>query len=147
MAADARSRSGWRRYDLFHAHLFVAEHAEPGGVGLLFHAMEYPARSDSFPHDLGFCQRRSPLAFCAEHMARRNALFFNGELCLLDLPQAPPRATGKPVESGSPLAPLVMEGLEEVQTVYEGDFGRPLADVYCLSPAAGGAPPLLGCSL
>ena len=142
--ADARSRSGWRRYDLFHAHLFVAE---PGGVGLLFHAMEYPARSDSFPHDLGFCQRRSPLAFCAEHMARRNALFFNGELCLLDLPQPPPHATGKPMESGSPLAPLVMEGLEEVQTVYEGDFGRPLADVYCLSPAAGGAPPLLGCSL
>ena len=75
------------------------------------------------------------------------ALFFNGELCLLDLPQAAPpgAATGKPARS--PLAPLVMEGLEEVQTVYEGDFGRPLADVYCLSPAAGGAPPLLGCSL
>ncbi len=63
------------RWDLFHAHCFVT----PGdsGLGLLFHAKEYPRLDErAFPHNLGYCQRGSPLEFDARAMDLRNLLFF-----------------------------------------------------------------------
>ena len=119
-------------WDLFHCHAVCVHGQEESGhhLALLFHAMEYPAYSDDFPVDLGFCQRGSPLAFRPEAMAFRNALFFADRLSLIDL------------SPGSPLAPdagggLVMEGLGLTQTVYEGDFGEPVGDIIYL-PEPGG---------
>ena len=68
------------RFDLFHAHLF-ATHGGGGGsgsdrqLGLLFHAREYPMNSTAFPHNLGYCQAGSSLAFDARGMDTRNILY------------------------------------------------------------------------
>jgi hypothetical protein len=77
--SNARSARGsvaheLSRFDLFHAHVFVDRNAET--AGLLFHAAEYPRLDDeTFPHDLGFCQRNSPWTFDPEKQSRRNALW------------------------------------------------------------------------
>jgi len=66
------------RFDLFHAHMFLARRA-PGaapGLGLLFHAKEYPRRSAAFPVNLGFCQANSTLAFDQRAMDLRNLVFY-----------------------------------------------------------------------
>jgi hypothetical protein len=120
------------RYDLHHAHLFLADPEREGEegcgggrrlhhrLGLLFHAKEYPlADADAFPADLGRCQRGSPLAYDAAAMDWRNVVYFAGALAALDL------------GPGGPLhAPLLMDGLREARTVLESDFGEPLAEVY-----------------
>jgi hypothetical protein len=131
------------RYDLHHAHLFLAdsismeEEEEAGGggpllesgaprLGLLFHAKEYPlADADAFPADLGRCQRGSPLAYDAAAMDWRNAVYFAGALAALDLGP-----------SGPFHAPLLMDGLREARTVLEADLGAPLAEVYFVAEAA-----------
>jgi hypothetical protein len=61
------------RFDLFHAHMFLAA----GGLGLLFHAAEYPQRGPDFPIDLGFCQRASSLPYSEEGMNWRNLLYYS----------------------------------------------------------------------
>jgi hypothetical protein len=121
------------RFDLHHAHLFLADPEEEEGeegcgggrhrhrrLGLLFHAKEYPrADADAFPADLGRCQRGSPLAYDAAAMDWRNVVYFAGALAALDL------------GPGGPLhALLLMDGLREARTVLESDFGAPLAEVY-----------------
>lgn len=63
------------RFDLFHGHLFLTR-SPPHGLGILFHAAEYPAIGPDFKVDLGFCQLDSPLAFDVEAFDRRNWLFF-----------------------------------------------------------------------
>ena len=113
------------RWDLFHGHLFHAagqEGLRGGGLGILLHAKEYPARDAArFPLDLGFCQAGSPLAWKQAGMDWRNLLWWRGGLAAVDL------------SGGSPLRGLLMEGLgNEVQTVLEEDFGQPLADVVYL---------------
>lgn len=60
------------RFDLFHAHLFIAADI---GAGLLFHAAEYPALGPSFKFNLGFCQLDSPLEYSEAKMAWRNLVF------------------------------------------------------------------------
>ena len=62
------------RFDLFHAHLF-RPHGHPG-LGLLFHAAEYPARSPDFAVNLGYCQTNSTLAYTDVRMDRRNIIYY-----------------------------------------------------------------------
>ncbi|GIL48465.1 hypothetical protein Vafri_4981, partial [Volvox africanus] len=63
-------------YCLFHAHLFIASPPAPG-VGLLFHACEYPAFDvDCFPYNLGYCQEGSPLRPMGQQLAQRNILWY-----------------------------------------------------------------------
>ena len=70
------------RWDLFHAHCFCTP--EERGLGLLFHAKEYPSQDErAFPFNLGYCQRNSPLAFDGRAMDLRNLVYFPGtSLCL-----------------------------------------------------------------
>lgn len=77
---------GLNRFDLFHAHLFAVARrnhtggkigGEDGGLGLLFHAREYPALDTNvWPHNLGFCQRGSRLHFDARQMDLRNIVYY-----------------------------------------------------------------------
>ena len=122
--APAFTLSPW---DLYHCHA-IRVRQQPHNLALLFHALEYPARSEEFPVNLGFCQSGSPVAFSPDAMAVRNALYFAGQLVLLDL------------SPGSALARehLVREGLELTQTVYEGDFGECLGDINFLPSCSGG---------
>ena len=63
------------RWDLFHAHCFVTPKGR--GLGMLFHAKEYPRMdAQAFPYNLGYCQRGSPLGFDARAMDLRNLLFY-----------------------------------------------------------------------
>ncbi|KAK9829304.1 hypothetical protein WJX72_005037 [[Myrmecia] bisecta] len=104
------------RFDLFHAHLFLA--TGPAGMGLLFHSAEFPAMSDAFPANLGFCQVGSPLAYEERKMDLRNLLWYQDQMWALDV------GTGSALHTS-----LLMEGLELTRTVYEGDFGQPIADI------------------
>lgn len=77
------------RFDLFHGHLWTGTTSLRGGgdssstsepsspvVGLLMHALEYPAYDeDSFPYNLGHCQRGSTLSFDPQLATRRNILW------------------------------------------------------------------------
>ncbi|GBF95812.1 hypothetical protein Rsub_08248 [Raphidocelis subcapitata] len=114
------------RHDLFHAHLFVCRRT--GGVGLLFHASEYPAYDPfDFPIILGNCHRGSALAFNQRAMDLRNLVFFNGHLAVLD------------VGEGTPLhSQLLHDGTRPARTVYEEDFGQPVADVFYMPGWRGG---------
>lgn len=60
------------RFDLFHAHLFIAGDI---GAGLLFHAAEYPALAPDFKFNLGFCQQDSSLQYSEAKMSWRNLVF------------------------------------------------------------------------
>lgn len=127
--APAFTLSPW---DLYHCHA-IRVHQQPHNLALLFHALEYPARSEEFPVDLGFCQSGSPVAFSPDAMAVRNALYFAGQLVLLDLSPGSALADGR----------LVRDGLELTQSVYEGDFGECLGDINFLPEplgASGGRP-------
>ncbi|KNE57965.1 hypothetical protein AMAG_04796 [Allomyces macrogynus ATCC 38327] len=90
----ARTNLTLSRFDLWHAHLFVhrpcgrASVPNPAitvasraadtapAVGLLFHAMEYPALDErKFPVPLGWCQHNSTVTYMPSMMARRNVLW------------------------------------------------------------------------
>lgn len=127
------------RFDLFHAHLFCTRDSQQ--LGLLFHAKEYPAYNiKEFPINLGYCQRNSKLMYDERAMDFRNMLWFQvsivtshsaallqskhedffvqGRLCCLD------------VGPDSILHhDLIMDGLQDVRTVLESDFGRSVIDV------------------
>lgn len=132
---------GLNRYDLFHGHLFSrgARNGALGTLGILFHAAEYPRRDDTFPIELGFCQRGSTLTYMPERMRYRNLLLL--------LPRAHGGSDGG---DRSPMvfmlnaaAPRVRQLIPEFarepfQTLDEGALGEPLADVYML-PASGTA--------
>ena len=105
------------RWDLHHAHLFASPHH---GLGLLFHAKEYPAACpDRFPAHLGFCQLGSPLPFDPAAMDWRNLVWARGRVAALDL--GPDSALH---------GELLMDGLHEARTVLEADFGEPLAELF-----------------
>eukprot|EP00879_Flechtneria_rotunda_P005673 GHRR01005972.1.p1 GENE.GHRR01005972.1~~GHRR01005972.1.p1 ORF type:complete len:456 (+),score=150.16 GHRR01005972.1:145-1512(+) len=91
-------------------------------VGVLFHAAEYPAYdNDSFPFMLGRCQANSTLRFQQRSMDLRNILWWQGQLAVLD------------VGERSPLHDLLLhEGTRPLRTVYEEDFGQPVADLLLL---------------
>ncbi|GIL48464.1 hypothetical protein Vafri_4981 [Volvox africanus] len=104
-------------YCLFHAHLFIASPPAPG-VGLLFHACEYPAFDvDCFPYNLGYCQEGSPLRPMGQQLAQRNILWYQDNLISLDLYE------------GSLLRNLLREETALLYTLGEDDFGTPLLDV------------------
>lgn len=92
-------------YDLFHAHL-VHDGCQ---LVMLFHAREYPAfDKDKFPIDLGFCQRTSKLYPTAVEMRTRCAMWLpnHRHLVVLDAGDRP------------------------LGTIYESEFGVPVADVF-----------------
>ncbi len=62
------------RWDLFHAHCFITP--KDRGVGLLFHAKEYPRECEAFPYNLGYCQRGSPLEYSEREMDFRNLIYY-----------------------------------------------------------------------
>jgi len=103
------------RYDLHHGHAFFStEH----GPGILFHSCEYPAFDNKrFPFNLGFCQEKSRTRF----HPLRNALWLcsrdNLVFVLNTLERKSPRS-------------LLYPEKEALATIYEGDFGISLADVY-----------------
>ncbi|GLI69341.1 hypothetical protein VaNZ11_013927, partial [Volvox africanus] len=104
-------------YCLFHAHLFIASPPAPG-VGLLFHACEYPAfDEDCFPYNLGYCQEGSPLRLMGQQLAQRNILWYQDNLILLDLSQ------------GSILRNLLWQETSQFYTLREDDFGLPIFDL------------------
>lgn len=49
--------------------------AWPHGLGILFHAMEYPKLGDRFDVNLGFCQLDSPVEFDEVAWNHRNWLY------------------------------------------------------------------------
>jgi hypothetical protein len=105
------------RFDLFHAHLFEAHDARE--VGLLFHASEYPAMERArFPTNLGYCQVGSSLRWEERAMDLRNLVWLRGSLYTLDVG----------VESVL-YGALLMDGLQDVRTVMESDFGERVCDV------------------
>mmetsp|Transcript_45429 Transcript_45429/g.176639 ORF Transcript_45429/g.176639 Transcript_45429/m.176639 type:complete len:270 (-) Transcript_45429:7044-7853(-) len=103
------------RYDLHHGHAFFSiEH----GPGILFHSCEYPAFDNKrFPFNLGFCQEKSKARF----HPLRNALWLCSRDDLVFVLNT--------LETKS-VASLRYPGQEQLATVYEGDFGQSLADVY-----------------
>jgi hypothetical protein len=110
------------RYDLFHAHIFLNNNK----IGLLFHSKEYPAKDDTtFPINLGHGQIASTVDYSQYAMSWRSVIWFHGTFAALYL--------GK----DSLLQGLVMEGLEDVYTVMESDFGQPLADIVYLDGGGG----------
>ncbi|GFH14634.1 uncharacterized protein HaLaN_10731, partial [Haematococcus lacustris] len=103
---------------------------QPGqglGLGLLLHSQEYPAwHPDHFPHHLGWCQHGSDVRYQPGLFRMRNILWWAGSLAVLD--------TG----DGSLWQDLRYPGA--LNTVDEGDCGRPLADVNFLPwPTAAGS--------
>ncbi|KAG2432542.1 hypothetical protein HXX76_008887 [Chlamydomonas incerta] len=101
--------------------------ADPAcGLGLLFHAAEYPAHDPQhFPFQLGYCQEDSHVVFSPHRMATRNLLWYHGHLAQLD------------VGEGLPARGLLWPETQELCTVYESDLGLPLADLtLALDPEA-----------
>ena len=62
------------RFDLFHAHVFQPHGHQ--GLGLLFHAAEYPAYSPEFDVHLGYCQTNSTVAYEEVRMDQRNIIYY-----------------------------------------------------------------------
>eukprot|EP00775_Hariotina_reticulata_P006337 gene6337-6572_t len=91
-------------------------------VGILFHAAEYPAFDQQhFPVHLGYCQANSTLRFSQGSMDLRNILWWRGQLAVVD------------VSSSSPFSKLLLhEGTQPLRTLYEEDFGHPIADLLLL---------------
>ncbi|CAE7426824.1 unnamed protein product [Symbiodinium pilosum] len=122
--ATAARQAGFQvqvnRFDLFHGH-FVKR--RDGEVALLLHASEYPARSTSFPIDLGFCQTDSSLEYDPAMMQFRNLLvLFSGQ----------PRAFVLDAEADCIKALIPEYARQPLYVLYEDTFGEPLADVYFL---------------
>lgn len=97
------------RYDLFHGHVFFNRTEQI--LGVLFHAKEYPAfEEDIFPYELGFCQSGSNLFLNGGcEMERRSVLWVFGE-------------EGMGLVESSDRLPF--------GTVYEGEFGEAIADLF-----------------
>lgn len=96
------------RFDLHHAHFFYD--SGENALGLLFHAREYPAFGDMFPYFLGRCQFNSTLRISSDtDMGLRTVLWLFGEnvLILLDSTRRIPFGT-----------------------IYESEFGQPIADLF-----------------
>jgi len=107
------------RHDLFHAHIFLNNNNS--NIGLLFHSKEYPAQNDTtFPINLGHGQIASTVEYSQYAMSWRSVVWYNGTFAALYL------------GNNSLLQGLIMEGLEDVHTVLESDFGQPLADLIYL---------------
>lgn len=104
-------------HDLFHGHIF--HNQELDACGMLFHCMEYPAyHAETFPFNLGFCQENSTLHVKSDRdLEGRCVLLFDGRLVFIDV--------------ASVAQELLWEETRELCTVYEQDFGTPVADVYC----------------
>ncbi|KAK9868153.1 hypothetical protein WJX84_000651 [Apatococcus fuscideae] len=98
------------RFDLFHAHIFVSADA---GVGLLFHASEYPAQGDAFRFNLGYCQTDSSLQYSEAKMSWRNMLFIKGHLFAIDL-----------TEGSYLYTRLLIPELSPFRTAQDHDFGN-----------------------
>lgn len=127
------------RFDLFHAHLFCTRDSRQ--LGLLFHAKEYPAYNmQMFPITLGYCQHNSKLMYDETSMDYRNMLWFQVSLvrcaltawlhsqCKTSLMQG--RLCCLDVGPNSILHhDLIMDGLQDVRTVLESDFGTSVIDV------------------
>lgn len=69
------------RWDLFHSHLFYTNSGSSMGLGMLFHAKEYPRQCKAFPYNLGYCQRNSLLEYDERGMDLRNLLYFQVQDC------------------------------------------------------------------
>lgn len=96
------------RFDLHHAHFF--HNNEENALGLLFHAREYPAADNKFPHFLGHCQHNSTFHISNDtDMGLRTVLWVFGEhiMVLLDSTRRVPFGT-----------------------IYESEFGAPIADLF-----------------
>jgi hypothetical protein len=107
------------RHDLFHAHIFLNNNNS--NIGLLFHSKEYPAQdNNTFPINLGHGQIASTIKYSQHAMSWRSVVWYDGTLAALYL------------GNDSLLQGLVMEGLEDVYSVLESDFGQPLADIVYL---------------
>lgn len=103
------------RYDLHHAHWW--HNVTENRWGFLWHALEYPAKQPSFPHELGYCQQGSDVYVgdCdSRDMRRRNVVWIGGDS---DLRLANPEV-------------LCIPELEGIWTVDEGLFGSRVADIY-----------------
>ncbi|KAG2486741.1 hypothetical protein HYH03_014667 [Edaphochlamys debaryana] len=119
---------------LFHAHLFLAR-APAAGLGLLLHACEYPGWDpEAFPYHLGHCQEGSPLRASPQQLATRNLLWYGGRMAVLD------------VSPGHVTRGLLWEETAELCTLYEEDWGLPLADLTIEFGGVGGAAKAVGCS-
>ncbi|EFJ51146.1 hypothetical protein VOLCADRAFT_103545 [Volvox carteri f. nagariensis] len=121
---------------LFHAHLFRALPPAPG-VGLLFHACEYPAYHEvHFPYRLGHCQEGSHLRPAGQQLAHRNLLWYqdphqNVKLEIVAATHLSPqdKLVVLDVSSGSLLRHALWEETSELCTLYEEDFGIPMLDL------------------
>lgn len=123
------------RFDLFHGHLWTGTVEGDGGdleqppgrvVGLLMHALEYPAYDETaFPCFLGHCQRGSTVAFDPSLASRRNLLWIasvdEGWASFATLDTA----------RGGALHPALL-AVPELHTTFEGDFGDVAGDVLYL---------------
>eukprot|EP00803_Ostreobium_quekettii_P010112 evm.model.scf_4129.1 EVM.evm.TU.scf_4129.1 scf_4129:2979-6458(-) len=104
------------RYDLFHSHL-ILDYIR-GDCALVFHAKEYPKYDkDSFPLNLGYCQKGSNMSFSEKAMNFRNFVWYKGELVALD------------ITPGSILTQLLYPFADVVRTVFEDEFGSTVVDV------------------
>ncbi|KAF6259508.1 hypothetical protein COO60DRAFT_1700794 [Scenedesmus sp. NREL 46B-D3] len=75
----------------------------------------------SFPIMLGHCQAGSSCRYNPRAMDLRNILWWQGQLAVLDVGEA-----------SSLHALLLHEGTRPLRTVYEEDFGQPLAELLLL---------------
>lgn len=82
----------------------------------------FQARCEAFPHNLGFCQEGSVVDGADQlGLDWRNLVWFADRLAALHV------RPGSALHTG-----LLMEGVEPLRTVSEGDFGAPLCDVFYL---------------
>lgn len=104
-------------HDLFHAHIF--HNQQLGACGMLFHCKEYPAyHPQNFPLSLGFCQNDSDVHVeNGRDLEGRCVLLYDNQLVFLDVALVAQE--------------LLWDETRELGTVYEEDFGAPVADVYC----------------
>ena len=118
VAVNSNGLISLNRFDLFHGHAFVTAH---GALGILFHAKEYPAYDeDSFPVDLGFCQKNSILPYDETEASMRTVLWLgiDNETSVFAYINTAAAAN------------RVMLTVPELHTTYEGDFGQVQGDIY-----------------
>ena len=119
------------RFDLFHGHVFKNEDV----VGILFHAKEY-CRFDenTFNVDLGYCQIESYVKYDPKQMEKRNIIW----VASLQRGGGGGGGEGKDDElrysmavlDTSHYSELLFSGQSDFHTIYEGDFGNVLGDVF-----------------
>ena len=119
------------RFDLFHGHVFKNEDV----VGILFHAKEY-CRFDenTFNVDLGYCQIESYAKYDPKQMEKRNIIW----VASLQRGGGGGGGEGRDDElrysmavlDTSHYSELLFSGQSDFHTIYEGDFGDVLGDVF-----------------